>query len=417
VGPSRQGSRRRLPGADSAPVKRLLLVTHRPIQDAGGPAARWRSFVRYLPEHGWEVEVISPSGGGQREFGASPEDLRRALLRARVMARVGRLGDPLFALMGLRPEALPPSMAWIPRASLEIRRRLGTGRYTAILATGPPMSALPASRLGTRGETIPLVIELRDLWAGNPAFDRDSSILGRAERWVLAGANAVIALTPEAVADLRHRHRQLADRIIEIPNGFEPELLDRRRNGTGGRPLTILHSGALTTDRPIAPLLDELAAEPNRSAFRLVLHGYVDPAIRRQIDEAAGFEVEVRPPSSWEEAVQAIAAADVGLISQSRGAGDETAVAAKVYEYLALGKSVLCLSDGGATEALLRRLGADEFCARLGNQPSISAALERLRTRPLPPPLPPQQLAPYDRRVLANRMAGTLDRFVLDASV
>ena len=180
--------------------------------------------------------------------------------------------------------------------------------------------------------------------------------------------------------------------------------------------MTILHSGALTPDRPIGPLLEALAAGPSRSAFHLVLHGYVDPAIRGEVKRAAAGDVEIRAPSSWEDAVREIAAADVCLISQSRGAGDETAIAAKVYEYLALGKPVLCLSDGGATEALLRRLGADGFCARLSDPSSIIAALDRLRTPPLPAPLPPERLAAYDRRALASRMAETLDRIALDAS-
>jgi hypothetical protein len=148
-----------------------------------------------------------------------------------------------------------------------------------------------------------------------------------------------------------------------------------------------------------------------------VLHGYVDPVIRSEIEEAgAGVDVELRAPSSWDEAVRAIAAADVALVSQSHGAGDDTAVAAKVYEYLALGKPVLCLSGGGATEALLRRLGADEFCARLSDPESISAALDRLRSRPFPAPLPPDRLAPYDRRVLAGQIAKALDRTVVKPS-
>jgi hypothetical protein len=124
----------------------------------------------------------------------------------------------------------------------------------------------------------------------------------------------------------------------------------------------------------------------------------------------------VRAPSSWEDAVQAIAGADVGLISQSRGAGDETAVAAKVYEYLALGKPVLCLSDGGATEALLHRIGADQFCARLGDQSSISAALDRLRTEPFPAPLLADRLAHYDRKVLAGRIGLELEQVALEVA-
>jgi glycosyltransferase involved in cell wall biosynthesis len=389
-------------------VKRLLLVTHRPIQEAGGPAARWRSFARYLPEHGWEIDVVSPSGRGQQEFAASDQDQRRALRRARLMSRLGAVAEPAFGLVGLRPEALPPSMAWIPRATREIRRRLRDSHYDAIVATGPPIAALPAARLARRDSSVPLVVELRDLWAGNPAFDNGSGALARAERWVLSGAQTVVGLTPEAVADLQRRHPELADRIVEIPNGFEPELLEMRGGATGSESITILHSGALTADRPLGPLLRALAVEPNRSTFRLVLHGYVDPGIRREVEESP-IDVEIRPPSSWNEAVKAIAAADVGLISQSRCAGDATAVAAKVYEYLALGKPVLCMTDGGATEALLRRLGTDELCARLADESSIAEALERIRTRPLPEPLPPERLFAYDRRKLADRMAETLD--------
>jgi len=88
-------------------VKRLLLVSHRPIDQAGGPAARWRSFSRHLPEHGWDVDVISAGGGD--EF-AAPEKAER---RAKVMETAGKVADPVFRLAGLRPEAMPLSMLWV----------------------------------------------------------------------------------------------------------------------------------------------------------------------------------------------------------------------------------------------------------------------------------------------------------------
>jgi glycosyltransferase involved in cell wall biosynthesis len=370
-------------------VKRLLLVSHRPIEQAGGPAARWRSFSLHLPEHGWEVDVVSAGGGD--EF-ASPG---RAEARARVMETAGRLADPVFRLAGLRPEALPLSMLWIPRGAREIRRKLGDARYDAVLATGPPFAALLAGSRGT-GDT-PLVVELRDLWAGNPAFDRGGPILKRAESKVLRRAAAVVAVTPEAVDDLRRRHPNA--RVEEIPNGFEPALIAMRRAPSGTK---ILHSGTLTKDRPLTPLLRLL-----RPPLTLILHGYVAPEIRKEIEQS-GAQVELVPPSGWEDAVRRIADADVALVSQSRGAGDETAVAAKVYEYLALGKPVLCLSDGGATEALLRRLGADQLCARLADERSIETVLDRIQAGDVPPPLPAHDLAPYERPKLAGRLAELL---------
>jgi len=371
---------------------RLLLVSHRPIDQAGGPAARWRSFARHLPEHGWEVDVVSGRGGD--EF-ASP---RSAAARARVMETAGRVVDPLFRLTGLRPEAMPLSTAWAPRGAAQVRRRLRDGSYDAVLATGPPFSALVAARLA--GGEVPLVVELRDLWAGNPAFDRGGPLLRRLESWVVRGASTVVAVTPEAAADLSRRHPRA--RVEEIPNGFEPALIAMRKTTTG---TTILHSGTLTKDRPLAPLLRAL--EP---PLRLVLHGYVAPEIRAEI-ERSGAEVEIVSPSGWEDAVRRIAEADVALVTQSRAAGDETAVAAKVYEYLALGKPVLRLSDGGGTDSLLRRLGADQLCARLHDAGSIEVALERIREGDLPSAIPPEKLAPYERPRLAARLVDVLDSF------
>ena len=135
----------------------------------------------------------------------------------------------------------------------------------------------------------------------------------------------------------------------------------------------------------------------------------MSPESRAEVAAAGALDVEVVPPSGWDEAVERIRTADVGVVSQSDAVGDRTAVASKVLEYLALGKPVLCVTDGGATEALLRRLGADEFCARLSDRASIAAALDRLRDGDWPAPLPPETLAPYSRRTLAGAMAALLD--------
>jgi glycosyltransferase involved in cell wall biosynthesis len=392
-------------------VRRLLLVTHRSIHQAGGPAARWRSLARHLPDLGWEVEVLSAAErAGAVEFSTRPEDQRRATLRARVMGTVGRVSSPAFALLGIRPEAVPLSMTWIPRARSEVRKRVRTQRPDVLFATGPPMAALIATAMAGRGSP-PLVVELRDLWAGNPAFDRRGGLLGRLEAWVFKRAAAVIATTPEAVADLRSRHPRLAASIHEIPNGFEPSLLERREARPAGSPVEILHSGTLTVDRPLRPLLTALTHDPSR--FRLVLHGYAAPEIQREIAEFdARVDVQIVPPSTWEDAVERIAAADATLVTQARGAGDATAVAAKVYEYLALGRPVLATTDGGATEALLRRLGADGLTARLDDPESIDRALARLAAGDVPAPVPPERLRRYDRRVIAAEMAALLDSLV-----
>jgi glycosyltransferase involved in cell wall biosynthesis len=378
---------------DDEAVRRLLLVSHRPIDQAGGGAARWRSFARHLPGLGWELDVVS--GGGADEFAAP----RRARARARIMETVGRIANPAFRAVGLRPEAMPLSTAWVARGSAQVRRRLREGDYDAVLATGPPFAALLAARVA-HGD-VPLVVELRDLWAGNPAFDRGGPVLRRLESWVVAESAAVVAVTAEAAEDLQRRHP--GARIDSIPNGFEPELLELRRKTSG---TTVLHSGTLTKDRPLEPLLRAL-----RPPLRLVLHGYVVPEILAEV-ERSGADVELVPPSSWEDAVRRIADADVALITQARGAGDETAVAAKVYEYLALGKPILSITHGGATEKLLQRLGVDGLAARLDDERSIETALQRILAGDLPEPVAAEKLAAYARPRLAQRVTDLLDSLV-----
>jgi glycosyltransferase involved in cell wall biosynthesis len=393
-------------------VKRLLLVSHRAIDQAGGPAARWRSFARHLAAVGWTVDVVAaPERASAVEFARNERGRHRAERRARVMRTAGRIGDPAFAMIGVRPEALPLSMAWLPRGAAAVRGRLP--EHDVVLATGPPMVALLAARLALRAGGPPLVVELRDLWAGNPAFDRGGPLLPAVERMVFERAAAIVGCTPEAVADLKSRYPALERRVHEVPNGFEGALLDRRRNDQpSGAPLTILHSGTLTADRPLTPLLEALERLPG--AFRLVLHGYVAPPIVEQVAAARGVDIQFVPPTNWDDAVTRIADADVTLVTQGHDAGDATAVASKVYEYLALGRPVLCVSNGGATEALLRRLGADALCARLDDEGSIAAALDRILAGEAPPPVPVEHLRPYERRHAAHRLTGLLSALTVN---
>ncbi len=398
-------------------MNRLLLVTHRSIEQDGGPAARWRAFARYLPEYGWEVDVLS---AGQRigaaEFTASAS--RSVAVRAAAMSELARLSRPAFRLVGVRPDALPLSMLWVPRGALMVRRRIEGSDPHVVLASGPPIAGPLAARVGVPSN-VPLVVELRDLWAGSPAFDDGGRVLSRVESWLLQKARRVVACTPAAVSDLRVRHPDLDGRIVGIANGFDPEIRSMAASDRTGEPqredrsdrlLTILHSGTLTPARPITPLVRALEDPRVAAGFRLILHGYLSPASRAEVEQArqtGTVAIEVLAPSEWKQAVGRIIQADGCLITQARTAGDETAIASKVYEYLALGRPVLCVTDGGATEALLRSLGAGELCARLDDHESIVAALLRLRDGTVRP-LSPEQLAPYNRRVLAGEMARLL---------
>ena len=285
----------------------------------------------------------------------------------------------------------------------------GAGRYDAVLATGPPTAALLAARAGRRRGDPPLVVELRDLWAGNPLFDRRGGLLGALERWVFAASAAIVTVTPEAAADVRRRHPVAsATRSSTSPTasrtscstaaGRERPWRPDRRSCTRARSPPTARSRRCCACSPASPTATRSASSCTATSRR---RRGADRG-RERPRRGRGRRRRRRGRTPW----RASPPRDVALVTQAASAGDATAVAGKVYEYLALGRPVLCLSAGGATEAVLRGVGADDYCARLDDDASIARALDRLRSRRrAPAPVAPERLAQYRRTTIARRMA------------
>jgi glycosyltransferase involved in cell wall biosynthesis len=366
-------------------VRRLLLVTHRPLEYGGGGATRWRFLSQELPRHGWEVRVVSARANPTaNEFATDPAAARLAAGRAAVMNRVGALTRPLARRAGLQPEALAPSAAWALTGRRAVRRALAGHRPDVVVATGPPPAAYWV--VAALAPAVPVVAELRDLWAGNPYYDAGGRVLTAVEGRALHRAAAVVCMTPQARDRLAALHPELAGRLQVLPNGFDPGLLDLR--ATPVEPGTLLHAGALYGGRTLDALEAALRLEPR---VRLELIGPGTPA----------------GTLPWEAAVRRVAAAQVALVVFTPG--DDTAVPGKLYEALALGRPVLALAGpDSAMRPVLRELGQDAGLAAADDPVAIAASLGRLLDDP-PPPVAPAALAPYDRARVAARYAELLD--------
>lgn len=389
--------------------RRLLLISHRPIE-AGG-TTRWRHLVQALPEHGWSVHAVTPppSSSGD-ETSSDPRVARRSRLRARVMGQIGALARPAATrLLGVQPEAFPPSTLWSFTGRRAIREALATHRPHAVVATSPPPAALFATAGAVR--EVPWVADLRDPWAGSPYYDAGGPLLTAIERRTLAGAAAIVAVTSPMLDGLRERHPSLAGRMRLVPNGFAPELLrDRPASAPDwdGRPVTVIHPGTLYGGRTLAALVTAMAEPDLRDRVRLEILGNVDPDTEAAIAATGTRHVHVLPPVPWEAAIERVRRADVVAVAQPAVLGDAIAWPVKTFEALALGKPVLALTDGGAVERLLGELGRDQGCARHRDPASVAAALRRLLADP-PAPVPAQRLAPWDRSAIAADYASLLD--------
>jgi glycosyltransferase involved in cell wall biosynthesis len=315
----------------------------------------------------------------------------------------------------VQPEAFAPNLLWAVTGRRAIREAIVQHAPAVVWATAPPQSAILAAVPLARRARVPVVAELRDLWAGNPFFDAGGKLLSAIEAPSLRHANAVVTVTPACRDTLLKVHPELGSSVRLLPNGFDPALLKLRDGGsppcgTDGRRATLIHAGALYGDRSAAHLVRALSRPDLRSRVALVLLGMTDPATRHAID-AAPPELKVRldAPVSWHEAVQRVLRADISVVINSSGTGGFMALPSKLYEALALGRPVLALTPPGSdTDTLLRGLGQESGLASPDDEHAIATAVLRLLNDP-PPIVAPAQLTAYDRGEVAAQIARLLD--------
>jgi glycosyltransferase involved in cell wall biosynthesis len=393
----------------------LLVVSQRPLELGGGGSVRWRHLRRALPNYGWRVVECSPPVGiAADESSTDARSARLAARRAQVMAVAGRVLEPLARGLRVRPDAFAPNNLWALTGRRAIRVAVARERPDVVVATTPPPSAMLAAASAVT--SAPLIVEFRDLWAGNPYFDRGSALLPRLEGRALARASAVVTVTDGCREVLLELHPELAGRLHVFPNGFESSLLSRREPAPRDDRATLIHAGSLYGDRTAESLVAALGRPELQGRVRLELLGVVDPRTRRALAAADHLAVEAVGSVDWEEAIARVVAAQISVVINASSTGGDMALPNKLFEALALGRPVLALATPGSdTARLLERLGQEAGLAPPDDPAAIAAAIDRLLTEP-PPPVPPEALADFDRDRIAERYAALLDEVATRSS-
>lgn len=419
------------PDPASHPVpRRLLAVAYHfpPIQGSSG-VQRTLAFSRYLPDFGWNVTVLTVHRRAYRESRPENESLIPAglrVIRAPAWDTVRH-----FALKGryLGALALPDSwQSWIPGAVVAGLNAIRRERPAALFSTFPIASAHVIGLMLARLSGLPWIADFRDPMYQEtyPPDPRVRRVYERLERQVCQRANRILVTTPGTALTYRRRYGEAAaQRIIVVPNGFDPEIFpsdvqDRGRpqSPTVKRKLVFLHSGTLyPSERNPEPFLRALArlkaaGDPRYASLQVVFRASAHDELYRELIATLGVGdiVEFRPALPYRDALAEMLTADCLLIFQAANCNSQ--IPAKVYEALYVRRPIIGITDpAGDTGQLLRAMGIP-MLARLEDENDITALLRRsidlLRDGQFPLPSRDQVMT-LSRRARAGELARALD--------
>jgi len=339
--------------------RRLLMVAfHFPPHAGSSGIQRSLRFAQQLPEHGWDVEVLTVTPDAYESRRADllaelPADLRihraLALDAKRQLSIAGRY--PGFLA---RPDRW---RSWYWPAVLKGRRLLATGRFDAIWSTFPIATAHRIGATLARGKR-PWIADLRDPMA-HDGYPRDPATwraYHAVERKVFARAARVVTVTPGCADYYAARYPEAAARIRVIRNAHDENAfaaIEARGARTPLEPgvFTLLHSGLIYPwERDPGALFNGIGLLRQRQPeladkLQLRLRAPGDSGWLEALARQHGIEQQVRilPALPFAEAVEEMYRADALLLLQA--ANCNLQIPAKLYEYARCARPVLALTD------------------------------------------------------------------------
>ena len=436
---------------------RLLLISYHFPPDPAIGSLRWQKFARFAAERGWGLDVImrdersipipdserlADLPPGVRRFGVPDrgiwfdriEEWIARVVRSVIprnpseesvaasavgMPRSGRdLARAYFALADhLRHRRWARDAA---RAALKIAQ---CDVHRVVIGCGPPCGAYIAARRVARATQLPMVMDMRDPWSLSQRWSESIAspvaiALSRFTERRTIDAAALVVTNSAAVGEaMRQLYAAHAARIIDVPNGFDDDLLPEP---TPRERFVLAYAGTIYLNRDPRPLFQAMAIVVRDLAltpaeFGLELLGDVENAngvpLARLAEEAGVSEfVRMLPTRPRSEALEYLAGASVLVLLPQ---DSDMVIPGKIYEYMRFNTWILALAEPqSAVACLLRGSAADVVSA--GDTPTIAAVLARryrqyqAGERGTPVAVDRR----FSRRARADRFFGALDGIV-----
>ncbi len=381
-------------------TKVLVLSYHYP-PCAYGCCIRAVNFVKFLPQFGFKPVVLTvepeyykdrsaEDNSHQSGMPADIEVIRTSSLEPKT--KIGadststnptdkpswpaKIKDGIFnSLRWLGESLLIPDVQilWAPMAINSGRKLLASPDIKLIYAVAPHFSVLLIGYWLKKFTKKPLVLDFKDMWVGCNFHEHRNklcSLLSKPlEKMVVKAADRVILTTDYGYRQFVDRYPRHKSKFLVISNGYDPQIEELVKNSppkSNSKPglFKIIHAGTVETHRnpegfisAVKELKDEypeFAAGSKICLSGKVDHKYIDMVKELGLEDMFTFKGYL----NYNQNIEFLNSASLLLLLTSHDA--PYAVPGKLYEYFALKKPILSITEDGASKDLLLSLGIEE---------------------------------------------------------
>jgi len=375
--------------------KRLLLLSYYFPPCGMGGVQRAVKLVKYLPEFGWKVTVLTvkdiayynkdyslldevESADIHRAGSFDPLRIARLLTGPKELGKICKTHGKFTALYQFidRKLCVPDTkMLWNVFAYYKACRILRKKSHQALLSTAPPFSShLLALRLSKKFN-IPWIADFRDGWTNNDLIQIKGTICSRFHRQlenrVVRSATKITAISNKIISHCINLIPEKSKNISLIYNGFDHDDFTPADPEPSAFVLTFVGAATQWADPSVffQAVRKALEKEPELNEYLKI--NIVGTILTGKFFERAreyGIEKHIyfKGYMQHKQAVKELMKSHVLLLAITTG---ETTgmITGKLFEYLASGKPVLAHVPNGEAFDILKNSHQDVFFHNPGN--------------------------------------------------
>ena len=364
--------------------KRVLIITYYWPPSGGAGVQRWLKFSKYLLQLDWDPIILTVD----ENYASYPQKDESLIKEAQIFTTFKTKTFELYSLYssfkkdkqipygGFSNEGNPtfiqktarfvrgnfflpdPRRGWNKHAIKEAIRIISEYKIEHIITTSPPHSSqLIGIEIKKKIPNVNWVADMRDPWTDIYFYDKfypsfwARKIDRKYEKSIIDKADKIITVSKSIKKMLNKRYGK-ADKIIVIPNAYDPDDFPQDHFHDHNRSNTIVYTGTLTTDYPLEEIL---TIAKNNPTLHLKFIGSTPPELILGVErEHLSKQFTIQEAVSHDEIIQEMLKAGILLLLIPKVPQNDGILTGKLFEYLGSKTPILAIgpANGDIIEIL-----------------------------------------------------------------